>query len=180
MGEHKHSNNRRVVFICMDCAYLAGKTDKNLNKKIARWYNSSCSICHRDKPVLAAEAWGFFTPDQAAQARYQLKALGLDRRSFANTADVKKLVGVVEMISKEGMSEAANAALHVVTDKLEKEQPVEMYDTKLLTYCMTQDVAARQELARVKAAKPKRKRKSGLVAVVNGMEREVDSDADGV
>lgn len=172
MGEHKHKNgNKRVVFICLDCAYLSGKTDKNLDKKIARWYNSSCSVCHRDKPVMEAKAWGFFTPDQAEQARIKLRELQLDRKSFANPADVKKLVDVVEMVSKEGMSEATNAALHIVKDKLEKGTPVELYDTKLLTYCMTQDIAARQEVA--KAAKPKRKKRS--IAVV---EREVEVKPD--
>lgn len=180
MGEHKHKNgNKRVVWICMDCAYLSGKTDKNLDKKIARWYNSSCSICHRDKPVMEAKAWGFFTPDQAEQARTKLRELQLDRKSFANPADVKKLVDVVEMVLNEGMSEATREMLNIVVSKLAAGEPIEVYSTKQLTYCMTQDIAAKQEVARVKkeaeaASKPKRKKK-GLVVVEGGVERELEN-----
>ena len=179
MGEHKHkSTNKRVVFICMDCAYLAGKKDSDLDKKIARWYASSCSICHRDKPVLEARVWGYFTPEQALQARTKLKELGLDRRSFANPADVKNLVNVVETVLKEGMSEATSLALKIVADKLAKSEPIEVYLTKQLTYAFTQDVAARQEIAKVKReaiaiSKPKRKKK-GLVVIEGGVERELE------
>ena len=182
MGEHKHkSTNKRVVFICMDCAYLAGKTDANLDKNIAKWYASSCSICQRDKPVLEARVWGYFTPEQAAQARASLKSLGLDRRSFANLADVTNLVKVVETVLKEGMSEAVQAALQIVKNKIDYGLPVEVYDTKVLTYAFTQDIAARQEVAKVKReaiadSKPKRKRKS-LAIVEGGITREVESDA---
>ena len=181
MGEHKHkSNNKRVVFICMDCAYLAGKTDANLDKTIAKWYDSSCSICHRRKPVLEARAWGYFTPDQAAQARTKLKELGLDRKSFANPADVKNLVNVVQTVLKEDMSEATDMALRIVVDKLDRGQPVELFDTKTLTYAFTQDVAARQEVAKVKRealadAKPKRKKRT-LAVVEGGIEREVATE----
>ena len=179
MGEHKHKcNNKRVVFIFLDCAYLAGKTEANLDKTIARWYDSTCSICHRRKPVLEARAWGYFTPEQALQARTKLKELGLDRKSFANPADATNLVNVVETVLKEGMSEATQAALQIVKGKLEAGSPVELYETKLLTYAFTQDVAARQEVAKVKreAAKPKRKKKS-LAIVEGGITREVESDA---
>ena len=170
MGEHKHKSggSKRVVFICMDCAYLAGKTDANLDKKEARYYASSCSICHRDKPVLEARVWGYFTPEQALQARKKLKELGLDRRSFANPADAQRLVDVVNLTLKDGMSEAVQAALQIVKDKLDYGKPVEMFDVKTLTYAFTQDVAARQEVAKVKreAAKPKRKKRT--LAVVEG------------
>jgi hypothetical protein len=183
VGEHKHkSTNKRVVFICMDCAYLAGKKDSDLDKKIARWYASSCSICHRDKPVLEARVWGYFTPEQALQARTKLKELGLDRRSFANPEDVQKLVNVVQLTLKEGMSEATAQALNIVMENLEAGTPIEQYNVKVLTYAFTQDVAARQEVAKVKRealadAKPKRKKRT-LAVVEGGIEREVEVKSD--
>ena len=183
MGEHKHkgSNNKRVVWVCHSCAYLAGKTDANLDKTIAKWYNSSCSICHRAQPVLEARVWGYFTPEQALQARTKLRELQLDRKSFANPADAQKLIDVVNLALKEGMSEATQAALQIVKDKLDYGKPVEMFDVKTLTYAFTQDVAARQEVAKVKReaiadSKPKRKRKS-LAIVEGGITREIPSES---
>lgn len=176
MGKKSNrGNNHRVVFICLDCAYLAGKTDANLNKTLARWYQSSCSICHRDKPVMGAEAWGFFTAEQAAQARTKLKELQLDRKSFANPKDVKNLVSVVETVLADGMSEATREMLNIVVSKLANGEPIEVYLTKQLTYAFTQDVVAQREVAKVKAAaaKPKRK-KRGLVVVEGGVERGVE------
>jgi hypothetical protein len=159
---------------------LAGKIDANLDKTIAKWFNSSCSICHRAQPVLEARAWGYFTPEQALQARTKLKELGLDRKSFANPADVKNLVNVVQTVLKEDMSEATDMALRIVVDKLDRGQPVELFDTKTLTYAFTQDVAARQEVAKVKRealadAKPK---KRTLAVVEGGIEREVEVKSD--
>jgi hypothetical protein len=164
----------------MDCAYLAGKTDANLDKKEARYYASSCSICHRNKPVLEAKVWGYFTPEQALQARTKLKELGLDRRSFANPEDVQKLVNVVQLTLKEGMSEATAQALNIVMENLKAGTPIEQYNVKVLTYAFTQDVAARQEVAKVKRealadAKPK---KRTLAVVEGGIEREVEVKSD--
>ena len=178
MGEHKHkSSNHRVVFTCLDCLYLSGKTDKCIDKA-AKWYDSSCSICHRRKPVLSAQDVGYFTPDQAAQARTKLKELGLDRRSFANPEDVQKLVNVVQLTLKEGMSEATAQALNIVMENLKAGTPIEQYNVKVLTYAFTQDVAARQEVAKVKRealadAKPK---KRSLAVVEGGVTREVATE----
>jgi hypothetical protein len=121
---------------------------------------------------------GYFTPEQALQARIKLKELGLDRKSFANPADVKNLVNVVQTVLKEDMSEATDMALRIVVDKLDRGQPVELFDTKTLTYAFTQDVAARQEVAKVKRealadAKPK---KRSLAVVEGGVTREVATE----
>jgi hypothetical protein len=121
---------------------------------------------------------GYFTPEQALQARTKLRELGLDRKTFANPADVKNLVNVVQTVLKEGMSEATDMALRIVVDKLDRGQPVELFDTKTLTYAFTQDVAARQEVAKVKRealadAKPK---KRSLAVVEGGVTREVATE----
>jgi len=184
MGKHSAKGHNRVVFVCMECAYLAGKVDAQYHG--TKLYNSSCDICRRKKVVTEARDWNFFTPDQVAQAKAKLRELGLDRRTFANVSDVKSLMAVTQDVLKEHQSAATREVIRQITDMLAKGQPIEMYYAKQLTYCFTQDAARLKAQRDIDKAKKKRRGKGsgliqkapGLVMVQGGKEIEVEHDED--
>ena len=147
-----------MAFICYDCFCLTGKTDNSLTKN-ARYYDSSCDVCHRKKPVLSAQDCNFFTPDQIAQAKSKLRELGLDKRTFANPGDVKTLVGVVTDVLGDYKSETTKELLKHITDKLAKGESIEMYYTKQLTQCFAQDAAIMKARKEQETGKKKKRGK---------------------
>jgi hypothetical protein len=175
MGKHSSRGTNRVVFVCLDCLYLSGKTDACIDKS-ARWYKSRCDICHRDKMVLSAKDCGYFTPNVVAHTKAKLRELGLDRRTFANPEDVKNLVNVVQKVLGKNKSDATREALKDIIEKVAKGEPIEMYYAKTLTYHFTQDVTAlkQKEIAVAKKGTGLiKKPSSGLVVVEGGQEHKV-------
>jgi len=182
MGEHKHPNKRRrVCFVCLECGYLAGKTDDQINAK-ARWYlNVGCDICGRKKTVVGTEDWGFFTTDQVTMAKSKLRELGLDRRTFAVTEDVKRLISVVDKVLGTHKSEELKALIKDLVGKLNTQQPIEMYYAKQLTYLFTHGAAelkAQQQLAAAKKKPSLVKKAPDLVVVEGGQERPIEAPAE--
>jgi len=179
MGKNSNRDSNRVVFICRECFYLTGKTDSHLAKN-ARYYNSSCSICHRKKLVLSAQDCGFFPPGIVAMAKAKLRELGLDKRTFADTSGVKAMIDVAEKVLGKHKSDATKQLIKDITDKLAKGLPIEMYDAKALTYHFTQDAAALKQQEEAKPKKKKReglvKKAPGLVVVEGGREREIEPE----
>ena len=181
MGKHSRKDSNRVAFICRDCLYLTGKTDNCLATN-ARYYNSDCDICHRRKLVFSAQDCGFFPPGVVAMAKSKLKSFGIDKRTFADTSGVKAMIDVAEKVLGKHKSDATKQLIKDITDKLAKGLPIELFYAKQLTYAFTQDAAA---LKQTEEAKPKKKKKEGLVkkapglvVIEGGREREVEEIKD--
>ena len=144
MGKNSNKNHNRTVFVCIQCAHLAGKEESDFRNG-GQLYSSTCDICRRRKIVTHIEDWNTLAAKEIAAAKQALREFGLDKKTFADSADIKKFISIMEEVLGDNKSDLTKQMLSFIIEKIGNGKPVESYDAKTLTYCYAQDVTRLKE-----------------------------------
>lgn len=162
----------KVKRICIECAQLAGKNERQLDHK-ARFYEGVCGICGHKLAVCDTNWWGFFTSEQIDRAKSEVRRLGLHVSQKANSEDVRRLIDVVKgVLGPEFMSFETREIVAKLEGYLDNNIPIQLWDTKLLSTWYAADCVQMQYAKEVKELEDERLHPSPeLVLVEGGRER---------
>lgn len=159
---------KKVKRICMECAILCGKNENQVDPKV-RYYKGKCGICGQTHAVCDSHWWGFFTPAQIETGMAEVKKLGLYVNQKANADDVRRLVDVVKgVLGDEFMSYETREVIKSIEEKLDSGQPIQLWDTKLLTTWYAADCVQMKYSKEVQEAENERLHPSPKLVVVEG------------
>ncbi len=151
---------KKVRRVCTACATLAGKKENQLDSK-ARFYKSKCDFCEQIRAVCDTNWWGYFTLAQIEQGRDAVRKLGIHRSQNALPEDVQRLIDVVRgVLSDEFMSLETKTIVGEIEARLSKGDPIQMYDTRLLSASYAADCA---QMKRNRQVKELSKNDSGII-----------------
>jgi hypothetical protein len=153
---------------------LAGKNESACGVGVV-WSEDTCDVCERLQVVCDPRYWGYFTPEQITQAKSKLKEFGLDRHSFADPGDVRRLIGVIrEVLGEENMSYMLKLCIKGIEIDMDRGKNIAMFDSRQLAYWYGKDVEflnSKRERERNEILQPK----THLSIVQGGRERLLDN-----
>jgi hypothetical protein len=119
-------------------------------------------VCDRIQVVTDVRDWGYFTPEQIMQAKAKLKEFGMDKHSYADTSDVKRLIEVItDVLGLDNMSYMLKLTIRGILDDIAKEKRIRLFDSRQLAYWYAKDVEFMQN-------KQEREQKVELTVVDHG------------